>query len=100
VVLYSADFVQKPAQEQSPGHPKRTLNAMDSKMPGASTPAFGWKIVTHFLQPGMYCEQRNPLLLFVLFALFLLRLAQRRLLVLLFQLPPRKTQLYGLCPSS
>jgi len=43
-------------------------------------------------------EQRNPLLLFVLSGLFLFRFDARRLSLLLFQLPPRKTR-YVIGPS-
>jgi len=47
------------------------------------------------------CERtkRKPLLLFLLSGLFLLRLATRQLLSLLFQLPPRRTRLV-FCLSS
>ncbi|HSG44545.1 MAG TPA: hypothetical protein VLA72_15460 [Anaerolineales bacterium] len=40
---------------------------------------------------GSNREQRNPLLLFVFVGLFLLRLAERTLLLLLFHVPPRST---------
>gem|GEM_PF-6439136 len=46
--------------------------------------------------------RRNPLLLFLFPGLFLLRLAERQFLALLFQLPPRITRLEPLsdtCPS-
>ncbi len=43
-------------------------------------------------------EIRNPLLLLLLSRLFLLRLATRQLLSLLFQLPPRRTDLLGKIP--
>ena len=42
--------------------------------------------------------QRKPLLLFLLFGLFLLRFAARRFLLLLFQEPPRSTRVSSGAP--
>jgi len=43
---------------------------------------------------------RNPLLLFRLVVVFLLRLAERRFLGLLFQEPPRRTRRHGAVQAS
>ena len=56
------------------------------------------KLLTNVLTVGN-AERRNPMLLLRFVGVLLLRLAERRLFGLLFQLPPRITRLEALLHS-
>ena len=79
---------QRPAREPTPGTELGHVLERDLSAVASRPCARSW---TRKAPPT--AMHRNPLLLFVLSGVFLLRLADRRLLSLLFHDPPRRTRL-------
>lgn len=97
-------FMEPPQTSQNPTNRERNSPLFDQKR-CRTTRLDPLKAQRRFPESGRsgvqtVPERRNPLLLFLLSGLLLLRLDTRQLLALLFQLPPRMTRLLPLWPEA